>query len=250
VAPGITNVSAITELLASAALELRIEMIYKGPIPDVSKNGSILSLSYDGPILSQDLSFAPPAFGIPSLFLILAFLQAASSVFGSDMRRVKQRGRAALVKSASIGLLAQISFWLLLVALYASGLWALYGIKLDAPVFASLMGLALYAASLGGLTAFIGKRRYAVAIFIPWILLNMTLGGGLWNSQSGFGSVILPVSAVLEQSWSGAAKLWMQGISCFLIIALDIPKVARLALARVRKLMLRLAHRLLVKDRV
>jgi hypothetical protein len=235
-APGITDVSAVSELIAGAILDFRIEMQYEDKLSDLGINASemdigqeetdpILSFVYDGPLLSETLEVIPPAFGVPSLFMLMAFLQAASSVFGSDMNRVKLRGRKALISSALIGIIVQYAYWAAAIFLYVLGLQVVFGIAVEMPVLLSLLGLAFYANSLGGFVAFIGLRRYSTVLFIPWLLLNMTFGGGLWNAIAiGNATAILPVSAVIRQSWSGASALWLLGIAILLIILFDIPQ--------------------------
>ncbi|MDR0434004.1 MAG: hypothetical protein LBH21_02935 [Gracilibacteraceae bacterium] len=190
-APGVSDVSMIREFLAVEALMLRAEIIRREeslahglsarPPAPPAVTEPILTVVYDGPAAAPQAFSAPPVVGAPALFLLFAFLQAAQTAPGPDNRRLALYGGRARARAGAAFALALWTCWLLLTALYICGLRLFFHIAVPPPTAAALFLLALYAAALGCLPALTGKRAWAVWLFIPWFLLNMTLGGGLWN---------------------------------------------------------------------
>lgn len=233
-APGATGLSIIeghlvnqwlllrTEELAASYLGEDYELVVKSL--DAAKNETpVVSLEYEGPLL-QDLPYVtPPAFGIPALFLLLAFLHSASFAVGRDRARWQMRGRTVSGAGTLLSMLTMFLFWGSSVMLYVLGMWVIYQITVPVSVICALPGLAAYAISAGGLLAYYGKRQASAWIFVPWLLLNMTIGGGLWNAAEMeiLLPVLLPVSAVLSSgtgNWSGAGVLWAQTAFILLFI--------------------------------
>ncbi|MDR1961370.1 MAG: hypothetical protein LBQ16_03720 [Gracilibacteraceae bacterium] len=219
-APGVSDVSLVAEFLAVEAVMLRAEILLQsqlralGAVPEDAGNFSavepILTVAYDGPPAAAQPLAVPPAFGLPALFLLLAFLQAAQIAPGPDNRRILLHGRPALARACAASWLALWCAWGMLTVLYVLGLGLFYHIKAALPLSGALLFLALYAASLGGLLALTGKRAWAVWIFIPWFLLNMTLGGGLWNTPPASPLLLplLPLGAVAAAQAGEWTALW------------------------------------------
>jgi hypothetical protein len=208
-APGVTDPSVTVEFLSTTALLLRADIITEEAIAGLGarSNGAgsgnledmpILVLEYNGPPINEALYLAPPAFGVPAVFLLLAFLHAVFVIPGKDNRRLLQRGMQKAARLCILSLASLLAVWVALVLIY--GLWMLLfnNISISAPTVAALIGIAAYACTLGGIMSIAGKRTWAVWVFVFWILFNMTIGGGLWGSSVTNPAMIplLPVSSV------------------------------------------------------
>lgn len=234
-APGVTDFTLLKGSLTNRWLLLRTKALaafYFGNDDALSESdytekpaSPAVYFFYEGPLLQEHAFITPPAFGIPALFLLLAFLHSASFSAGRDNPRWRIRGRRALKAGTLISILAAFIFWACGVLLYALGMRAVYGVDVPLAVVLALLGLAAYAVSAGGLLAYCGVRRFAAWIFVPCLLLNMTIGGGLWNAAGAkiLFPAFLPVSAVLSSgsgAFTGAAVLWAQAAGVLLIIYL------------------------------
>lgn len=216
-APGVTDVSLPVEYLLTEILAIRSDLLLdaelekmnipRDEIPDEPVyDDPILILEYDGPPVQKQPFLIPPVFGVPALFLLLAFLHAVQTVPGRDNRRILMRGESKLTKAALVSMLALGLIWMVLICLYAAGMFLFYEVRVPVPVFGALAGLALYAIALGGAVAVSGKRHWGTWIFIPWFLLNMTIGGGLWNAsmKTPLLTPLVPVSAIVRSSENGS----------------------------------------------
>jgi hypothetical protein len=215
-APGIANLSAINEYIAAEIISIRSGILLSDalnqlnvPKRDIDEQvGSSFPLivpEYDGPP-TEGLPFeTPPRYGVPALFLLLAFLLAAQNTPGIDNRRIVLAGRRAMRRSYLYGSLSMLLLWAAAVSLYVLCMKLLYDVALPISVLFALLMAAWYAGSLGGVLAATGKRNLAAAFFVPWLLVNMTLGGGLWSNAplSPALAPLLPVSAVVGAANGG-----------------------------------------------
>ncbi|MDR1604865.1 MAG: hypothetical protein LBS10_08805 [Gracilibacteraceae bacterium] len=219
-APGVGDISLAREFLAAEAVMLRADILWQRQLgflgaevsgaPAPASARPILTLVYEGPAAPAQPLSVPPAFGVPALFLLPAFLQAARMAPGPDDRRLLLRGRRALRRAGAAFAAALGTAWGLTVLLYILGLDFFYRIAVPPLLAAVLLFLAFYAAALGCLVAAAGARSRAVWIFIPWFLLNMTLGGGLWNLPlpSPLLLPLLPLGSVAAAQSGLWAWLW------------------------------------------
>jgi hypothetical protein len=232
-APGITDVTILTEYLSSAVViqianlmleeQLVKDGIAPGSVTKAVKNAEpILVLDYNSPEDAGLPLSAPPVYGVPALFLLLAFLHAAFIVPGRDTKRAclgdGRRLRRAFLSAQLVVWLT----WITVTLLYLGGMWLFYHTAPRLSVFIALAGLAVFASSLGGLVAMTGKRTAAVWIFVPWLLLNMTLGGGLWTSAPMPAplQILLPVSLMAKSAsgaWVAAVPLYAGAVICFIL---------------------------------
>ncbi|MDR1070170.1 MAG: hypothetical protein LBL37_05260 [Gracilibacteraceae bacterium] len=225
-APGVSDVSMVKEFLAVEAVMLRADVIrrdqlqaIRAPVaemPPAAMAEPILTIAYEGPAAAPQAFSSPPAFGLPALFLLLAFLQAAGAAPGPDNRRLLLRDSRTAARARTAFGLAAWTGWGLLTILYICGLRLFYQVAVPLPVAATLLLLAFYAVALGCLLALTGKRAWAVWVFIPWFLLNMTLGGGLWNLPlpSPLLLPLLPLGAIqAAQSGSWAWLCLLAGLT-------------------------------------
>lgn len=214
----LTNQWMILRTEALAAPFLGDNYIIPPQNPDKWENSvPVISLVYEGPLLQNQLFITPPAFGIPALLLLLSFLHSAGFAAGSDKAMWKMKGHRTLGMGTLISILSVFIFWGCSTLLYVLFMRVFYKISVPGSVVAALLGLVIYVVSAGGLLAFFGGRRFAAWVFVPFLLLNMTVGGGLWNAAAMdmLIPVVLPVSAVLSSatgSWAGSFVLWGQAL--------------------------------------
>ena len=236
-APGVTDTTEIEEYLMTELAILRTRLILDRalsslgappaePMEATAEWEPILTLSYSGPNEPQPF-FDAPGYGVPALFLLLAFLHSANTVMGLDNRRAVMRGN--VLRPFLAGLIPIWLVWGLLVSAYLLGMRAIYDITVDLQTSAAMFALALYSASLGGLLAMTGHRARASLLFVPWFLLNMTLGGGLWGGGvcAPLLAPLFPVSQVLASSnegFAGACPLLLCTALCLLVSAV-LPKL-------------------------
>jgi hypothetical protein len=215
-APGIADISALNEYIAAEIMSLRAGILLGGSlrqlgVPDgeidehVANEVPLIETEYDGPPAEGMPLDAPPRYGVPALFLLLAFLFAAHSVPGRDTKRIAAFGSGAMRRGYMSGMASALALWTAAVAFYALCMRAIYGAAIPGAVFAALLAAAWYACALGGLLAMSGRRVLAAYIFVPWLLANMTLGGGLWGNIPWHPALapLLPVSAAANAA--GAA---------------------------------------------
>lgn len=71
-------------------------------------------------------------------------------------------------------------------------------------LWGQLSGLLVYLLLLGWLIVTLRWRKIFSLIFFPWLLLNMTIGGGLWlsHSENVALALLLPTLAVLQNNQS------------------------------------------------
>ncbi|MDR0948070.1 MAG: ABC transporter permease [Lachnospiraceae bacterium] len=248
-APGITDASHLRDVLANEIFLMKSELLLQKTLTFLSPNIDIdavevlqvaepnFSLAYNGPLYQKQASITPPAYGIPALFLLLAFLHASAFLIGKDMRHValhqNKRYRYALI----LGMIVLSSAWLITVLLYALGMNLLYKIAVPLEVLCALAGLAVLMIAVGGLLCFWGKRHWAAWIFVPMLFLNMTLGGGLWGvGEQPSSFALLPVREVLLAA-SGkhtALFLWIPAILCYLCILIPVPEKLKRRILSIR----------------
>ena len=237
-APGVTDTTEVEEYLTTELAILRTRLLLDRalsslgappaePMEDTAEWDPILTLSYYGPNEPQPF-FDAPGYGVPALFLLLAFLHSANTVTGLDNRRAIMRGN--VLRPFLAGLIPIWLVWGLLVLAYLLGMRVFYDISVDSQTSAAFFALALYSASLGGLLAMTGHRSRASLFFVPWFLLNMTLGGGLWGGgvRIPLLAPLLPVSQVLSSSsdggFAGTLPLLLCAALCLIVSAL-LPKL-------------------------
>ena len=221
-APGVADTAEIEEYLMTELVILRTQVLLEkalqslgAPLENATEDSAvwepILTLSYDGPVGQQpfsDLSL----FGLPALLLLLSFLHSASASSGPDKKRAVMRGNEAVLRDFLAGQIAMLIVWSMVMVIYLLGMRIIYEVRVELLTAAALFALVFYAVSLGGLLAMTGKRIWAAWIFAPLFLLNMTIGGGLWDNgvRTLLLAPLLPVSQVLaaaDGSRAGAVSL-------------------------------------------
>jgi hypothetical protein len=227
-APGIANISAIHEMIADEILTVKSGMLLQEAldqlgVPEQEINNRVKSTAplitprYEGPPTNGLPLEAPPYYGVPALFLLLAFLFAAQAGPGRDNRRIACTGENRMLRSYLSGCAAMILTWLAGVVLYVACMKMFYGVLVPLPAVAALTAEAWYASALGSLLAVTGRRNLAAYFFVPWLLVNMTMGGGLWHNWAWSPALapVFPVSAVVNAAGGG----WDKAIPLFVSFA-------------------------------
>lgn len=232
-APGQWNVTLLQECLSNDILLLRARYLIQSSAQEVglaprppNKNENapqLVVVDYEGPLLQKQAGLSPPAYGVPSLFWLLAFLHSAAFIPGLDFKRMLMHGQKKLLLSAACSFAPLVVCWSTVLLCYIMGLKQFLGITPEPQLIYSMFGLVYYALAGGALLAFTGKRKLAVTIFVPILFLNMTIGGALWNahSQELLLPIILPVTAVLSStkgSWFSGNVLYVLLFTCLLAI--------------------------------
>jgi len=230
-APGVTDPSVVVEFLSTAALLMRADVITDAALADLGIEDAafgsseyaarpILTLEYDGPTIQETPLATPPAFGVPALFLLLAFLHAIQIVPGRDSRRLMQRSMKSRLRVCLMALFSLMAVWICIVLVYGLWIFLYYKVFVPAPTMLSLIGIALYACTLGCVFAAVGIRPSGIWVLALWLLFNMTLGGGLWGSSitSPLMVPLLPVSSVVSfigaDAVTGMAAIYISFAVC------------------------------------
>ena len=232
-APGVTDPSVAVEFLSTEALLIRADIIMEEAVAELGadeetapfgawayEDKPILVVEYEGPAIQERPLSTPPAFGVPAIFLLLAFLHAIQIVPGRDSRRLMQRGMQNRKRVCFMSLLSLMAVWVCVVMLYRLWLYFFYGVSIPAGTTLSLIGIALYACTLGGVLSVAGIRSSGTWVFVFWLLFNMTLGGGLWGSgiASPYMIPLLPVSSVVsfagENTAMGTIAIYVSFAAC------------------------------------
>jgi hypothetical protein len=236
-APGIADTSALEELLLTEIVLLRGEFRLAQTLADLgvppeegreatlAEADPILILQYEGPAPPTTPLSIPPAWGVPALFLLLPFLHAAQIVPGKDSVRIRLKS-APVRRGAYLCSLASLWLaWGAVVACYLLGMFIFYRLKVAVPIALTFFLLACYSTFLGSIPARLGRRDLASLFFVPWLLLNMTVGGGLWNTgfTGPLTAVLLPVSAV---QWADASGSWLPAFCLLVPLAVLLPLVS------------------------
>jgi hypothetical protein len=219
--PGENSGLAAKEYVIAAVLKLRAEERFGAEMmalgitpPDIGRDSSpILTVSYDGPPLTFDPFAVTPGFGVPAIFMLLLAFYSASAMPGVDMKRLAARGSQALIRSYISAASALLMVFATLSAVYLAVGSALYGGAPGLDVKASFLALCAYCTAAGGAIAAFGARRHATWILMPWIVANMTIGGGIWGLSFAPGPMrpFLPVAYFIEGCAGHAgsiARLW------------------------------------------
>jgi hypothetical protein len=180
---------AIDESLAERLEEVHAQYAVENPV---------LTVAYEGPDLMPDGAPIPAKHGIEALFLLLSALHAAFVLPGIS----GIINRAAKLKNLTATIIALLAVWTAQLTLYLLTMSLFFGELPNLQEAVALFALIAFNIGLGAIfSAFCKKKELAAYFFIPYFLLNMTLGGGLWGRLAEFGiivDILLPVSGALR----------------------------------------------------
>ena len=231
-APGITDRNFAREQVANVIMQLRAryDLVFAlgnlGMVYDFEARASetdLLEVVYEGPAFQSSPLEAKPVYGVSALLILIAFLHSALTVPTREDKRVIMRGKTAFLQQFCVSLVMVWLVWLVLITLYFVLMTVLVGALFDIWTCLGFIAIMLYVSLLAALLAqFIGKHA-ASCVFLPLFLLNMTLGGGLWENVSvtSLLSPLVPVVAVVapgEATAVGTAILF--GAAALILVAL------------------------------
>ncbi|MDR1778372.1 MAG: hypothetical protein LBR14_01255 [Clostridiales Family XIII bacterium] len=234
-APGVSDVSVITEFFAAELIRQKADALLDEALAetgldkeeylaDYAEGDPIINIDYIGPAGGSIPFSAPPAYGVPALLLLLAFLHAAMLLPGPDQRRFRLASAGPRARSFFASLLTLYLAWILVTACYALAMRLFYHASVQPGALAVLFLIPLYAMSLSAILVALGGRRAAPWVFVFWLAANMTLGGGLWNAGVTF-PLLRPLLPVLEAvngdpaGYSAAAFLLAETVAAILVSA-------------------------------
>jgi hypothetical protein len=188
-APGSSGGLVVKEHVAAALVALRAEDRYRREIEDLGGTAvdlqsvyePVLSVEYIGPQLLANNSGLTPGYGVPALFILIMTLFGALTLPGADSKRTLLHGGISLIMDFFSGIAALLTLGVFTISIFFFSCYFMYDVTPTLPAIFAYVSLSFYCAAFGGLIAALGLKRIAVWIFIPWLLLNMTLGGGLWG---------------------------------------------------------------------
>ncbi|MDR1713816.1 MAG: hypothetical protein LBR39_06670 [Coriobacteriales bacterium] len=213
-APGITDSSFAQEQVADAAMRLRayrelelalaeygeqapplaeaqpldlLDVVYEGPGWQAGAQTDVETGAETGATAgTQDgaqagAQTAEPVFSVAALLLLLAWLHSALTVPTAQSRRLRVHGRWAYIRQLLASLAAVLLAWLLILACYLLVMTLALQATITWTIILGLMAIIAYSALLAALLAQLLGRTVTTWLFLPFFVLNMTLGGGLYN---------------------------------------------------------------------
>ena len=211
-APGTMSVDVIREAVALSILRVRAfnmleeKLIAAGAdsareIREVHNRyaveNPVIGAVYFGPITIPLHAPIPPMHGAQALFLLLSMLHAAFVLPGISGVICK----SGKLKNFFAGSAALIILWTAQLAAYLLVMSAIFVSRPAVHEFAALFGLIVLCVGLGGLlSAFSLGKTKTVYLFIPFFILNMTIGGGLWGRFASIPlmDILFPVAGALQ----------------------------------------------------
>ncbi|MDR0514909.1 MAG: ABC transporter permease [Coriobacteriaceae bacterium] len=224
-APGITDSAFACEQVGDVLLQTRAGIHLEealdrlgAPLPEgeAIQELDLLETAYEGPGLQYAWQGDPPLFGVAALLLLLAYLHAALTLPTKGERRLLLRGRAAYRASYAAGLFALLLVWFALIVVYFIIL-ALAGVGFSLFLPCAFAVIAAYGAVLAGAFSMAWGRTAATWLFVPFFLVSMTIGGGLWDTAvvDPWFAPLMPVAAL-----SAAGAIAPQGLAALCLAAL------------------------------
>ncbi|WP_139242848.1 ABC transporter permease [Enterococcus phoeniculicola] len=210
-ATGIQDTRHIQEVMLSSLLQMKGEALYHNALeesglvkgerePELSELFQVVYYNASGSVVTKKTDKPLFTLGLAALFLLLSVLYLQSYLPGEDQRRLAFYGRKTLYQQQGIigGIL--LASWLGIVGLFLFLMPRFIGGTFPKNSFLLLLGLLLYCFSLSFFFIHLGKRKWLIVLFVPWFILNMTMGGAVWGvpSENVLLTAFLPVSYVIK----------------------------------------------------
>lgn len=138
---------------------------------------------------------------LAALFLLIFILMTTHYLPGMDQRRFRFYGIKNLFRQQFLVLTILLIAGITLITSFLYLIPFLVPFELMNTSFLFLFGILLYSLSISFFLINLGLRQFTLFLFIPWFILNMTLGGGLWGvtSLAPLLKLILPISLVITK---------------------------------------------------
>jgi len=215
-APGTNTSEFMREAFSLVLIHMRSEILLLDALSEVSEQAAIegrLALSaYVGePVVSVVIHselpppttlLVAPRHGLAAVFMTLAFLAAVFFLPGKGKDFLNIYGNKALILDYIARCAAILITFFGAIALYFIGCMLIYGTN---PTWVEVMALAalvLFCVGLGAVVALLVlDKRSGIYIYIPFFLLNLTLGGAVWGrlfSTNQLFRFFMPVAIFLD----------------------------------------------------
>jgi hypothetical protein len=211
-APGTMSADVIREAVALSILRVRAFYMLETTLTEIGEispieirqvhnryavENPVIGAVYFGPITIPIHAPIPPMHGAQALFLLLSLLHAAVALPGIS----GVIGKSGKRKNLFAGSIALIVIWSAQLAAYLLVMSAIFASRPSVYEFAALFGLIVFCVGLGGLLSALslGKTK-TVYLFIPFFILNMTIGGALWGRFASIPlmDILFPVAGALR----------------------------------------------------
>lgn len=209
VASGIQNTGTIREIFSASLLQMMAQEDFDQKVNQLNVSDTVRDFSpkelFQVEFHQLDENQQTNKNNIPlhlfGLFLLIFLLLIFSLLPGMDLRRFRFLGNRILVKQQLLVLSIIMLAGLLLIASFSIIMPQLVPANFSSISFSLLGSLLVYILGLGMLLVNLNLRRLAIFMFIPWFILNMTLGGGLWGivSLPAFLKWLFPLSLIIEE---------------------------------------------------
>lgn len=211
IASGIQDNTSIREAVSTSLIQLQSQVLLQQTLEKdniqlneaekkAARQELLLKIDYVKGNEAANLRDSTFSIGILSLFMLIAVLYGTSFIPGPDSRRLRMYRRSTLVKNQSAALLSLTLLWLTELLIFLSAMKVLFPGAFSVNQALLLLIVLCYSLSLSLLVVNLGLRNIAVFLFVPWLILNMTLGGGLWNVPTNlmWTYPLLPVAMALD----------------------------------------------------
>jgi hypothetical protein len=236
-APGISNPDFAKEQIATTIMQLRARHDLTLALQELGEQDALkgdltptdlLDVVYQGPALQNKPLETPPVYGISALLILLAFLHTALIIPTHEDKRLRIQGRQAYRRQFLASLLVVWLVWLVVILLYFGFLWIVLNAPPDPLIIFGFVAIMLFSSLLAALLAQLFGRYATSWVFLPWFILNMTIGGGIWGqvALSPLLSPLVPVASVAtpaSASFAGVVLLFV-GAALALAVSFWVPQ--------------------------
>jgi len=215
-APGTNTSEFMREAFSLVLIHMRSEILLLDALSDVSEQAVIdgrLALSeYVGePVVSvvfhselppPTTLLVAPRHGLAAVFMTLAFLVAVFFLPGKGKDFLNIYGNKALILDYIARCAAILITFFSAIVLYFIGCMLIYDSNPSWVEIVALTALTIFCVGLGAVVALlIQDKRSGIYIYIPFLLINLTLGGAVWGrlfSTNQLFRFFLPVAIFLD----------------------------------------------------
>lgn len=211
VASGIQDTTSIKEAVSTNLIQMRGELLLKDSLEeskiDLTEEEQAglaedlqLKVQYVNGENRANLGTKSLSIGIITLFILISLLYGNSFLPSFDTRRLQMYSLRSLLKSQGAVMVDLLLLWGLEIGLFLAGVKVIFDTTLPVGDIELMVAVLVYCMSFSLLLVNLGLRNIVSFLFVPWLILNMTLGGGLWNVPTSFDwlHVILPVAMALN----------------------------------------------------
>ena len=215
-APGTRSSELISEVFSLTIIHMRAETLLTEALSIISGqavlDGRIAFSNYiqNEPVVSavfHDKStatelFISPKHGLAAVFMTLSFLISIFMLPGREKSLISIFSVKARIMDYTARSVTILFLFFAAAGIYFTGCIFIYRSMPSCPEVFACAALAVFCTGLGAVTVlFIKDKRTGIYLYIPFLLLNMTIGGAVWgrvfNISAPF-KLILPSAVFLD----------------------------------------------------